>query len=310
MGGAGKINGIVTDEDTGNVVEGANILAEHAEGYSWSIFTNASGYYTTTVAAGTYTITASGPGYQSDSVYPVEVAENGVTTQDFVLKYIPNVAITPDAQTKNGSPGTQVSYDLSVTNDAHVDQEITLSVESGWPVEAPTTTGLLGPEETVVVPVVVTIPMNPSIIIGTDVFTMTATGSVGGVAVATGTTNANVTPGVKVVGPGVDGSGSPNTVISYEFTITNTGNYTDSFALTLFGTWPDVLPGGNNTGPVATGASVKVVVLVTIPTGVNEGDKSVTILRATSDINHSTRATGRVTTWAERYRILMPLITR
>ena len=40
-------------------------------------------------------------------------------------------------------------------------------------------------------------------------------------------------------------------VVSYEFTITNTGDYTDTFALGLTGLWTATLPGGSNTGPLA-----------------------------------------------------------
>ena len=124
----------------------------------------------------------------------------------------------------------QVSYVYTVTNDSNVEQEVTLALEALWPTEAPTTVGLLAAGASATVPVTVTIPLVPDVIIADDTFTLTASGSVGGVAVATGTTLANVNPGGAVVAP-EDGSGQPLEVVSYEFTVTNTGDYTDTFAL-------------------------------------------------------------------------------
>jgi hypothetical protein len=313
MGGAGKLNGTVTDADTGDQVQGVSILAEHEAGFAWDKTTDANGYYTMTVAAGTYTVTASANGYESSSVYPVEVITDSVALQNFVLQYIPNVAFSPDAQTKTGEPGTQVTYAYTVTNDAHVPQVIDLSLQSKWPVEAPATTGMLDPEASVSIPVVVTIPMIPDVIIGSDTFTMTATGSVGGVDIATGTTQAGVTPGVLLAAPQGQ-TGRPNEVLNYTFTITNTGNYTDSFTLYVYGIWTSTLPGGDNTGPVAAGASVKVTVSVAVPSDVSDGDYCKTTLRVTSDLDHTVRKSTNVTSTAlvtaPVYTTMIPILRK
>ena len=153
----------------------------------------------------------------------------------------------------------------------------------------------------------VTIPLVPDVIIADDTFTLTATGSVGGTRVATGTTMANVNPGGAVVAP-EDGSGQPMDVVSYEFTVTNTGDYTDTFALGVTGVWTATLPGGDNTGPLAAGASTTVTVLVTVPEGVADGDFDVTTLKITSQLDTSIWATADVTTTADvMHYILLPL---
>lgn len=221
-----------------------------------------------------------------------------------------NVSISPLEQTQVGAPGTQVSYVYTVTNDAAVEQEVSLSLVTIWPAEAPSTLGVLAAGASATVPVTVTIPMVPEWIIGQDTFTLTASGSVGGIGAATGTTMANVNPAGEVLAP--DGAtGNPMDVISYEFTITNTGDYTDSFALAVSGAWTATLPGGDNTGSLAAGGTTTVTVLVTIPEDVADGDFDVTTLKITSILDNSVWATAEVTTTADvMYFNLMPLISR
>jgi len=85
MGGAGNLDGTVTDAITQLPIEDATVRAVHDEGYSWFGSTDATGYYTITVAAGIYEVTASHPQYMSEVVSGVEVITDTVTTQDFEL---------------------------------------------------------------------------------------------------------------------------------------------------------------------------------------------------------------------------------
>ncbi len=221
------------------------------------------------------------------------------------------VTIAPASQEHTGQPGTQVSFDYTVTNDSQVAQDVNLSVGSLWPVEAPSSTGVLQPGASAEVSVAVSIPSQPDVIIGQDTFTLTAEGVEGGVAEATGTTYANVTPGVEVSGPAGQ-SGQPLGVLTYEFEVTNTGDYTDTFSLGLEGAWQVSLPGGTSTGPLAPGASTTVTVLVTVPGDVADGDTNVTILTATSGLDPLVTGSAQVTSTAIvlRYISLLPIITR
>ncbi len=220
------------------------------------------------------------------------------------------VTIAPASQEHTGQPGTQVSFDYTVTNDSQVAQDVNLSVASVWPVEAPASTGVLQPGASVEVSVVVSIPSQPDVIIGQDTFTLTAEGVEGGVAEATGTTYANVTPGVEVSGPAGQ-SGQPLEVLSYEFEVTNTGDYTDTFSLGWEGAWQVSLPGGTSTGPLSPGASTTVTVLVTVPGDVVDGATDVTILTATSGLDPLVTGSAQVTSIADvMYYIYLPLIIK
>jgi hypothetical protein len=143
--------------------------------------------------------------------------------------------------------------------------------------------------------VTVTIPTMPNVIIGEDTFILTAHGVVGGYATATGTTQANVIPGGEVVAPEGQ-TGRPLDVVSYDFMVTNTGDYTDTFALGVTGVWTATLPDGDSTDPLAPGASTVVTVLVTIPEGATQGETDVTTLKITSQLDTSIWTTAEVTT--------------
>ncbi len=222
----------------------------------------------------------------------------------------PAVSLTPADQSKTGEPGMQVSYVFTVTNEATVEQDILLSVDALWPTVVPASTGVLAPGASTTVPVDVTIPNVPDVIIAEDTFTLTAHGSVGGNDTATGTTLANVNPAVTLVAPAGQ-TGMPLEVVSYEFTVTNTGDYTDSFALAASGVWTATLPSGDNTGPLAPGAVITVTVLVTVPEGIADGDFDVTTLKVTSILDSSVWQTATVTTTAKvMFYSLLPLIRK
>ncbi len=206
-----------------------------------------------------------------------------------------NVSITPESQTKSGSPGEQVRFEYTVTNEASIPQEVFLTLEAGWPTEAPSTTGLLEGGESATIPVTVTIPMIPMGELGRDMFTLTATGSEGGHDNAFGTTIANANPAVELLAP--EGkSGRPSDVVSYEFQLTNLGDYTDSFSLDPSGDWTTSLPGGDNTGLLGAGDSMAIEVLVQIPPDAHVGDTDITTLGASSDLDPAINTEAVVTT--------------
>jgi subtilisin family serine protease len=217
------------------------------------------------------------------------------------------LSIDPYSAEDSGDPGMEVTYEYTVMNVGGLAQEVLLSVASEWPTSVELTElGIIEPGASAVATVTVTIPTDLGSI--SDTFTLTATGSEGSIAVATGKTSANVTPGVEVTTP-ADGSGWPHKLVSYEFTLTNTGDYTDSFALAVDGLWTAILPGGSDTGPLAAGAGVNVTVLVEVPESVSSGDFDVTTLKATSLLDESIWVTADVTTTTSYVNIL-PIVRK
>lgn len=85
MGGSGQLDGTVTDAITGTPIDGANVHALHEEGFAWDDETDVTGYYTMTVGAGTFTVTASHPQYEDLTISSVEVITDQLTTQNFAL---------------------------------------------------------------------------------------------------------------------------------------------------------------------------------------------------------------------------------
>ncbi|MBD3169356.1 MAG: T9SS type A sorting domain-containing protein [candidate division Zixibacteria bacterium] len=80
IGGAGYIAGTVTDEETGEAIEGALVSAGGA-----SDETNQDGEYLIEIANGIYDVTSSAEFYNDMTIEDVEVTEGDTTTVDFAL---------------------------------------------------------------------------------------------------------------------------------------------------------------------------------------------------------------------------------
>jgi hypothetical protein len=87
---AGHLDGHVYDELTAAPIEGVTVSAD-----GFQAETDAGGYYTLTLPAGTYTVTAQHPLYQAESVTNIDIFTDVVTTQDFEL--IPRVTFEPSS---------------------------------------------------------------------------------------------------------------------------------------------------------------------------------------------------------------------
>jgi PKD repeat protein len=93
-GGQGFLDGTVLENGSANPIESATITAERDDGYTRIATTDVTGYYTTTAAYGTYTVTADAFGYFPETVYNIEIITDAVTTQDFVLDLLPEYVIS------------------------------------------------------------------------------------------------------------------------------------------------------------------------------------------------------------------------
>ena len=105
------------------------------------------------------------------------------------------------------------------------------------------------------------------------------------------------THGVSVVPATKAKFGKQGTAVTYNLTVTNTGNVPDIFNVTVTGnTWPTPVPAP--VGPLAAGASKAVTVTISIPAGTLEGAIDVDNVTYHSIVDPSKSATSTLTTTA------------
>jgi hypothetical protein len=215
-----------------------------------------------------------------------------------------DVTLSPASQTLAGAPGEIITHTYTLTNTGLASDSFTLSVAgNSWPTSVISMTGELGPGEATTVNVVVTIPTAPAVQqvpIGSDTFTLTAISiaepSV--MAQAEGTTVAEATPAVDLGGDQA-GSDIAGVQVTYVFSVTNMGNYTDTFSLTLTGwVWPSTLS-MMTTEALAPDASQTVTLTVDIPLEVTAGDTDTVTLTAISMLDPGVSDSALATTVAE-----------
>ncbi len=93
-GGIGYLDGHVTEaagrlEAASAPVAGATVSMRNAGGQIFQALSDGAGYYTRTLPAGAFSVTASAAGYQSVTITSVVVLSDTMTTQDFVLERVP-----------------------------------------------------------------------------------------------------------------------------------------------------------------------------------------------------------------------------
>jgi subtilisin family serine protease len=201
------------------------------------------------------------------------------------------------------APGSVATHDITLSNFGMADS-YTLTLTGGiWPTTLLTQNSVtLGVDENAQVQVQVQVPD----LEGTDHFTVTAQswGDPAQNFTVTGTTNSVINPGVSI-SPNQTDHGFPGQQIRYEFQISNTGNYTDSFALTINGDWL-TSTSANQTGNLSTGEAFGVVITVTIPSNASLMEQSVVTLDVTSSNDEAVSASAKATTTALWYRYYFP----
>ncbi len=117
----GTIQGTVRNSQSGLPIPGATVATTNG----YVRITGVSGGYSMDVAADTYDMVASAPGYSPDAAFGVTVTNNGTTVQDFFLTPMPIIEAAPGAAVVAESctpgsgaidPGETVTVSLPVQN--------------------------------------------------------------------------------------------------------------------------------------------------------------------------------------------------
>ncbi|MCB9135042.1 MAG: hypothetical protein H6636_06425 [Anaerolineales bacterium] len=209
----------------------------------------------------------------------------------------------------SGQPGTTVSYVVTITNTGDITDTFDLTADALWTTTLSDASVTLAAGETTTFSVDVDIPAD-ALVGDSDEATITATSQGDGTSADTTllTTSAEAMYGVALASDQA-GSGMPGTVVSYQITITNTGNGPDTFDLSAADVWGATLSETSVT--LNAGESASITVDVTVPSDAAEGDSDEAIITATSQGDASATASATLTTTAtapEGYYLYLPLL--
>ena len=224
-----------------------------------------------------------------------------------VQSCMPSTALGPDSSLL-ALPGETVTHTFVLANQSAITDSFTLSVTGAtWPatlVDGSPITLTAG--ATATLSVRVDVPVSYASL--SDGFALSATslGIPGITLQALGETSLDFQP-AAAFSADQTGAGQPGQVVEYVFTLTNTGNYTDTFTLEVTGTWMAYLPDGSTTGPLGAGENITVTLLVTIPLSAPAGAPEVTTLTAASTLDDSVVASANATT-VLYFRNYLPLV--
>lgn len=123
---------------------------------------------------------------------------------------------------------------------------------------------------------------------------------------------AGITAGLAISSP-AGSSGPPGTSITYTLALTNTGTYTDSFALTAQGDlWQTESLSPEQVGPLGIGQAGNFILTVDIPTGASPNAQNTTTVTGASQLSPSTTHQIQIITTAipDQFMIYLPLVLR
>lgn len=275
--------------NTGNGPDGFDL--EFASSQGWGTLLDPGPYHLNAGAGMTLTVRVDAPagsGGLVDASVLTATSQAGalsvVVTDVTTATHTPAVALTPDVARSVPPEATHIyTHTLENTGDGPDTFSLSFSSSRGWATLVNTGTLALIAGESTEISVTVTVPGD--LISGTlsDIAIVTATSAADPAVfdTATATTTVGFAPGVRFVGDEVTTGATRDTSYNYNHTLTNTGNYTDTFILTYTTSagWGVLL----DTGPftLSHGAATSVGVRVDVPSD-GEGKFDTTIVTATS----------------------------
>ncbi len=225
---------------------------------------------------------------------------NGPINADYAAVIAPNTNI-------DDTPGETVVHDFLLGNTGLNDDSYNLLISGeSWTTTLLTASPIaLQAGMTATIQVQVDIPHAPNT---SDSFTITAT-SVNSPTVsssAMGTTNAVVNPAVNASTDNDNQTGNSGEVLTYTVSVTNTGDYTDTFTVDLSGNlWPTSASTAS-VGPLGAGQSTSIEVYVTVGAS---GSDSVTVAFI-SDLDNNVSDSVVLTSVVGTFEIYMPTVLK
>jgi uncharacterized membrane protein len=243
----------------------------------------------------------------------IDPAVKQTVTGDTTAEVNPQVEVPSGSQSETGAPGEVVVFTFELRNGGDYVDSFTLGYSGySWATSGPASVGALAPGASVEIEVEVTIPASPDgeTIIASDSFTLVVASRLDPQvkATVTGTTHAGVNPGVALSADQA-GAGRLGTPVVYTFTVENTGDYADSFALSAAGGW-DASLSAAGTGELAPGETFEVVLTVTVPMDAGNGEVGLISLTAVSSLDGDVHAAATASTTAQWWHTFLSVIGR
>jgi len=294
----------VTVKNEGNVADTYSLSTTDNAG--WGPTISPSSLSLAGGASGTATLTVtipSGAAHCTRDNVRVTATGTGVSDNDSCIAhaYNPKVSVSISPTSQDGSPGTALTYTVTVTNLGSVADNyvLTKSDDLGWsPSLSPTTLSLaVGASDTATL----TVTLGTS---GTDTITVTATSQTDSTVSESANCTAHVVSvvgRVKVTIDPASKSGAPGETLNYSVTVKNEGTNTDTFSLQATDTkgWGATLSITSTTligGASRTGIRLS----IKIPDNAADGDSTTITVTATgtgyenSATCTATKATGGI----------------
>jgi predicted outer membrane repeat protein len=221
------------------------------------------------------------------------------------------VTLTPN-RTSTQAPGAVAHYNHTLTNlgttaDTY---ELTIHSDLGWSVTSPSgPTVTLNAGESTSIAVNVTVPTGVlSGTVDTTRITATSTTHSGLSAQATDTTSVSAIPGFTFTPAHESEEVSADQTYLYERWLTNTGNYTDTFDLSITSSqgWSSLTDPSPRVLPM--GASMPITISVTIPPHSN-GQSEICVVTASSHASGGS-ADAQLTVTVEGTMVYLPLVQK
>lgn len=238
---------------------------------------------------------------------PAQTAQALLTTE--VALRGPN--ISPNQASRFGDPGATVSYTFQVTNLGPEADTFNITViNADWPTSAPASVGPLGPGETTVLEVDVTIPIN-ALSGEFDDAVIHLTSPLPGSIVATADlcTTANTIYDIaaltEIDAQTIYASTAP---VTYTLLVTNTGNITDTFDVAVTTAW--LASYQATVGPLGPRESTTLLILIYAPIGVSGGESDLALVTLTSQGNPERQRQLTLTTTTAWFDTYVPILVK